>query len=176
MDNHGFISLLAECQGLGSATRFAEEIKEILCNTPVFGVFSLAEVEALCGFMNCYAANRGDLLINEGDTGGFLLLVLTGKIDIFRHAEGGEKVRVATAGPGSTLGELSMIDGNQRLATCVAEEPVDFALLTRTGLNEMLLAYPRLGNKLLLLLLNLFASRLRDAAVTTTTGMAASAV
>lgn len=175
-DQHAPLPFLAECQGLGGATRYVEEIKEILADSPIFGGFSAAEVEALCGFMHCYAAERGGLLINQGDSGGFLLLVLTGSIDIFRCAADGRRVRMASVGPGATLGELSMIDGNQRIASCIADEPVDFALLTRAALNEMLLTYPRLGNKLLLLLLDLFAGRLRETAGTITTGMAASAV
>jgi hypothetical protein len=40
---------------------------------------------------------------------------------------------------------------------------VDFALLTRAALNEILMVHPRLGNKVLLLLLCLFTRRLRHA-------------
>jgi CRP-like cAMP-binding protein len=57
---------------------------------------------------------------------------------------------------------MSLIDGAQRYASCVATEPTDFAVLTRSALNEIFLDNPRLGNKLLLLLLQLMTRRLRD--------------
>jgi len=57
---------------------------------------------------------------------------------------------------------MSLIDGQTRFATCISTEPVDFAVLDRKALNEVLVSQPRLGNKLLLLLLQLMAKRLRD--------------
>jgi CRP-like cAMP-binding protein len=57
---------------------------------------------------------------------------------------------------------MSLIDGQARFATCISTEPVDFAVLDRKALNEVLVSQPRLGNKLLLLLLQLMAKRLRD--------------
>lgn len=57
---------------------------------------------------------------------------------------------------------MSIIDGGARFATCIATEPADFAVLDRKALNDILVSLPRLGNKILLLLLQLMAQRLRD--------------
>ena len=143
--------------------RFAEEIKDIINHAPMFEGLSVQEIKAMCSFMNCYAAERGSVLINEGEQGTSLLVVLTGSVDVVKLAPGGESVRIVTLGPGQTLGEMSLIDGERRFATCIADEPVDFALLTRGALNEILMVHPRLGNKILLLLLCLFTQRLRHA-------------
>ena len=58
---------------------------------------------------------------------------------------------------------MSMVDGLERFASCVTNEPSDFAVLTRQKLNDMLADHPRLGNKFLLMLLDLSAARLRNA-------------
>ena len=47
----------------------------------------------------------------------------------------------------------------------MAQEPVDLAALSRDKLNELMVDHPRLGQKLLLMLLRLTTARLRDATV-----------
>jgi CRP/FNR family transcriptional regulator, cyclic AMP receptor protein len=84
-------------------------------------------------------------------------------VDVVKLVPGGDSIRIAKVGPGQTLGEMSLIDGQPRSATCIADEPVDFALLTRAALNEILMVHPRLGNKILLLLSSLLTERLRHA-------------
>lgn len=148
---------------LGSALRFVEEIRDIVHHVPFFAGLSEQEVKAMCGFMTCYAAERGTVLLREGEQGEAILLVLTGSVDVVKQSSEGEPVRLATAGPGQALGEMSFIDSQPRFASCIADEPVDFALFTRAALNEILMLHPRLGNKILLLLLNLFTERLRYA-------------
>jgi CRP-like cAMP-binding protein len=168
--------LFSQFQRLGSAMRFADEIQEIINHAPLFEGLSTQEVNAMCSFMTCFAAPRGGTLIREGSAEDFLLIVLTGSVDVIKRSPDGDTKRVATVGPGTSLGEMSLIDGHKRFATCVADEPVDFAVLTREGLNDILMVHPRLGNKLLLLLLSLFTYRLRNAIGTALPHMAAYAV
>lgn len=162
MDHYQTESLF-QFQPLGSAMRFAEEIGDIINHVPMFDGLSEQEIKAMCSFMSCYAADRGGVLIQEGEQGASMLIVLTGSVDVVKQSSGGDNVRIATVGPGQALGEMSMIDGQRRFASCIADEPVDFAVLTRAALNEILMIHPRLGNKVLLLLLSLFTDRLRHA-------------
>ena len=83
-------------------------------------------------------------------------------MNVIKQAGDGSTKFIAAVGPGASLGEMSLIDGQARFATCISTEPVDFAVLDRKALNEVLVSQPRLGNKLLLLLLQLMAKRLRD--------------
>ena len=147
---------------LGKATRFAEDIHEVIGQAPLFGDLSSREVAALCEFMDCYAAPRHGVLIREGEAGDFLVILLTGKAVVVKEGSDGIRRAIASVGPGEALGEMSIIDGGVRFATCIATEPVDFAVLDRKALNEILASLPRLGNKILLLLLQLMAQRLRD--------------
>jgi CRP/FNR family transcriptional regulator, cyclic AMP receptor protein len=155
-------NLFPEFQFLGSATRFAEEIHEVIDHAPLFDELSFAEIEALCGFMVCYAAPRNGILLNEGEQGDFLVVLLTGHVDVQKVDADGTSKTIASVGPGASLGEMSMIDSQRRFATCVATEPCDFAVLSHKALNDILVTLPRLGNKFLLLLLQLMTARLRD--------------
>lgn len=155
--------LYPELEHLGSARRFMDDILQLIDQIPFFGGFTDQEVEALSGYMGCYGAPRNARLLNEGEIDDHMLLLLTGRVAVMKKDESGIERKVAEAGPGTTLGEMSMIDGSPRSASCITTEPTDFAVLTRSSLNDIFIDSPRLGNKLLLVLLQLTMRRLREA-------------
>ncbi len=112
--------------------------------------------------MDCYAAPEGVALLNEGNDGDFLVLILTGKVEVTKSVANKQVKLISQVGVGATLGEMSMIDGCPRFASCVTVLPTDFAVLTRETLNHVLLQMPRIGNKILLTLLQTMAERLRE--------------
>ena len=61
-----------------------------------------------------------------------------------------------------TLGEMSMIDGEPRFATCVAAERCMIAVLTRESLARIILEQPILGAKILMELVLMLSQRLRQ--------------
>jgi CRP-like cAMP-binding protein len=64
---------------------------------------------------------------------------------------------------GEFVGEMSLVDGQPRFASCIAVEPSDFAVLTKDDFEVLMQEHPILGNKLLLKLLELSTARLREA-------------
>ncbi len=74
--------------------------------------------------MRCYRAPLGTEIIREGDDGDFMVLILEGSVEIVKKDIRGQAQIMGTAGPGKTLGEMSLIDGEPRFASCVALEPV----------------------------------------------------
>ncbi len=151
-----------QLQNLGSASLYFDEIIGVIEHVKLFEDFSNEEIEALCRYMICYAAPTGFRLLVEGDEGDCLLLILTGKVVVLKQSESGGSRRIAVATPGMTLGEMSLVDGESRFASCDTLTPTDFAVLNRASLNAILVQMPRLGNKLLLVLLQLMTTRLRD--------------
>ena len=63
--------------------------------------------------------------------------------------------------PGMTLGEMSMIDGEPRFATCIALKETTFAALTRDNMVKIILDRPSLGAKILIKLVTMLSQRLR---------------
>lgn len=156
--------LYPSLQYLGSATGYVEDILEIVDKLLLFEDLRLPEIESLCSFMHCFGAPRDTTLLQEGGEGDYLLIVLTGSVKVVKKAPDGEKT-FAVVGPGASLGEMSMIDGEPRFASCITVEPTDFAVLTRRDMNEILANMPRLGSKFLLVLLQIMTGRLRQASV-----------
>jgi CRP-like cAMP-binding protein len=112
--------------------------------------------------MECFSAKRGDVIMKECDDGDFLGIILTGEVTVFKNSADGEAKQLAVVGPGASLGEMSLINGKPRFATCIAKEPTDIAVLTRDTIYDILVLHPSLGNKVLLILLQITSQRLRE--------------
>lgn len=147
---------------LGDATGFVDRILEIIEHIRLFEDFEHAEIEILARYLRCYRAEAGTEIIREGTPGDFMVLVIEGNIEILKLDPRGLPQRLAYAGPGKTLGEMSLIDGEPRFASCVTLEPTIFAVLDREALIRIVHEEPRFGVKLLMDLLMLLNQRLRS--------------
>lgn len=155
-------ALFPQLEDLGGASGFVEEIQEILKTLSLFEGFNRQESALLCDYMECFGAPSRSTILREADHGDFLIVVLTGRINVVKDYPPGQQKIIAQVGPGGFLGEMALFDDKPRFATCITTEPTDFAVLTRACLNDILVDHPRLGNKLLLTLLQLITERLRD--------------
>jgi CRP/FNR family cyclic AMP-dependent transcriptional regulator len=91
------------------------------------------------GVVRTYPKNA--VLINEGDTGDSLFIVLSGKVKVYASNDQGKEVVIDFHGPGEFVGEMSMT-GAPRSASVVTVEPTTCALITRTHFREFILAHP----------------------------------
>lgn len=146
---------------LGCADAYIDDIWENIDQIDLFQNFTLDEVKAVCRYLHCYAAPRGYMLFEPDNQADHLILVLSGGVKLVEFVDG-ELDDMGEFLLGATLGESSLVDQQPWRATCVTILPTDFAILTRLALNDMLMNYPRLGNKLLLSLMQRIAFRLRD--------------
>lgn len=115
---------------------------------------------------------RGRPLCSEGDPGDELFLLLYGDVKVLRRSASGESKELFTIDRPALLGHMSLVDGSPRSATCVADGPVELAVLNRERYLELIAARSRSGVMLRRLLL---ASLCRQLVVTTDrlTGLAA---
>jgi CRP-like cAMP-binding protein len=147
---------------VGRAVEFSEEIHGLMAKTPLFSGLDIEETRKLGAFMYVYEAPAGVTIINEGEVGDFMMLLMQGMVDVLRRNRYNFPSRIAVAHAGHSLGEMSMFDGEPRFASCVTLEPSRIAVLTRDALMLVLHDEPRLGNKILLKLVQLLSDRLRQ--------------
>ena len=76
---------------------------------------AVSEVKSIHSLAQTVAA--GEVLFEEGTEGGGMIILLSGRLDVYR---GGIKIASITE-PGSYVGESTILTGNQRSATVVAE-------------------------------------------------------
>ena len=146
---------------LGDATHFSSQIHALIPKCPLLENFSTGEVRLLTHFMEMYKAGPGVEIIREGEAGDFMLMLVEGKVDVLKRDKNNTPQLIATVDAGKTLGEMSMIDGEARFATCVAMEPVVLAVLDREALARIIVEQPMLGAKILMELVLMLSQRLR---------------
>lgn len=157
-----FQPTLPHLEHLGGAIHFIDEIHEVINALALFEDFTLQEHGILCEHMECYAAPKGATILQEGQEGDFLIFILTGQVNVVKATASGQQEVVTQVGPGGFLGEMSLIDGKHRFASCITTTPTDLAVLSREDLTNILADYPQTGNKLLMLLLQIVTERLRE--------------
>ena len=147
---------------IGRASEFADEIHVLMARTPLFSGLDIDETRKLGAFMYVYEAPPGVTVISEGESGDFMMLLMNGMVDVLRRNRYNYPSRIAVAHAGHALGEMSMFDGEPRFASCVTLEYCRIAVLTRDALMLVLSDEPKLGNKILLKLVQLLSERLRQ--------------
>jgi CRP-like cAMP-binding protein len=120
------------------------------------------EADTLGALMPLLRARAGQTLISEGDVGDWMLLLLSGTVDVLKASTNGETSRLAVIKEGTSVGEMSMLDGAPRNASCVAIEDVQAGVLTRAVIARLIQEHPAIGAKLLVKLTQLLAQRLRN--------------
>ncbi len=170
--------------------RLASYSPDLLENSPLLEDFTPDEADVLAASMLLVRATPGQVLIREGDSGDWMMLILSGTVDVtkrverpaeapgeIRHdpgipaspASGAEpdwvdasQARVAVLQRGSSLGEMSMLDSGLRFATATAIEPVEAGVLGSRAIGLLIRDHPAVGAKLLVKITQLMAQRLRN--------------
>jgi CRP/FNR family transcriptional regulator, cyclic AMP receptor protein len=138
--------------------------------------FTSHELAILGSAMRLVQAAAGQVLIEEGEAGDWMLLVLSGTVDVTKRvmrqdAQGHatqellEVSRLAVVRTGASLGEMSMLDSEPRNATCTAIDEARIAILTRAAIRQLIAEHPAVSAKLLIKITQLLAQRLRNTSV-----------
>lgn len=149
-------------ENLGDAMPFVARIVDILDRIRVFAGFDRAEIEALARYLRCYRIPAEAEVIAEGEPGDFMLLLIEGGMEITKVDHRGLPVHIGNADPGKTLGEMSVIDGEPRFASCTTASETVIAVLGRDALMRLVAERPPLGVKLLMQMAMLLNQRLRQ--------------
>ena len=155
-------ALLTKIKPLGEARKMVEKLFDMIGQSKFFIDFTHDDVELLAGFMQMYQASPGEMIIQEGDVDDYMLFLVEGRVNIVKSDSQGEVRPMSVVGPGSTLGEMSMIDGEPRFATCIAIDTTTFAVLSREKMVKIIMEEPALGSKILIKLVTLLSQRLRS--------------
>lgn len=108
---------------------------------------------------------EGNTFIRQGDSGStdYMLLVLEGDVTVEAIVVSRtDPLTMCVLGPGSLIGEMGLLDGEPRAASCTASTPLRCAILTRHALAELMRDEPQTSAKLLLAVSMRLAQRVRE--------------
>jgi CRP-like cAMP-binding protein len=137
-------------------------IADLLDGLDLVNDFSYPELETLARFLNHEHVGVGKTIFEEGDPGDYMLIVIEGRIAIFKGGEHGRQL-LSTEMRGRIIGEMAMLDKERRSATCVAETACELLVLTSTNMKLLALEHPMVAYHFISCLARILSRRLRRA-------------
>lgn len=123
---------------------------------------SAKEVETLSRYLHVYTAEAGSFIVQEGRHEAYMCLIVDGRVSVLKEGSGRNAKQIGSAGPGRVVGEMSLIDGEPRSASVIADEPTTLLVLTGEGFSHLSSEVPRLAIKVRLKIAKLTSQRLRQ--------------
>jgi diguanylate cyclase (GGDEF)-like protein len=135
---------------------------ELLHQVPLFRQLPVGDILKLAEGSRIVSYRAGEFIVRQGEPGECVYLVLAGTVQVVTRIEDDglcTEAVVSTLGAGDCVGELSLLDGRPRSASCIALSPVSCLRLDR---EPFLMAVKRHW-QLVQSLLETMAQRLRAA-------------
>jgi len=124
-----------------------------LRSVPLFQSCTQKDLEKIAKAGDEVSMPAGSLIVDQGQTGREAFVVLSGTVQVRRNGK-----KVTSLGPGTIVGELSLLDHGPRTATVTCETDCTFLLLDQRSFLGVVDQVPALAHKLFASL----AGRIRD--------------
>ncbi|HSZ73428.1 MAG TPA: patatin-like phospholipase family protein [Rhizomicrobium sp.] len=151
----------------GQETVYPDSLRAILRNFPLLAEVGDAGVKRLLSEANWFGLPGGMLLRRDGENDHALFLVVTGSLGVFVEDERSGRRLVAHIPAGETVGEMSLISGEEHSAQLVALRDTELLRVSPTAFDALITRHPRV----MLNLMRIMVKRLHD--TTRKTGEAA---
>lgn len=125
----------------------ADALLTMLEQVDLFTGLGKRELRGVCDAGKIIDFAAGEELTEEGKQGGRFFLILEGTVTVLSHG----RVR-NLLGPGNYLGEISLIDGQPRSASVVADGAVRTWSLASFAFRPLLREHPEMAEQIMLLL------------------------
>lgn len=118
-------------------------LANVLRSNPVFTALAPEQRQALSGIFELKTVGAGQVIIEQGQKGDGLYLLLHGQCTpLFRHPDG-KQTAFASLREGDVFGEISLLLGQPATATVRAETPTHLLRLGRDAFEQYLASQPR---------------------------------
>ena len=105
---------------------------QVLREVPMFKGLVDSDLQALGERLTERRFHAGEILVNKGEAGTSMFVILSGEVRIFLPAEAGDEPTVLKdLGPGGFFGEMSLLDNLPRAASVMAISATVLGELTR---------------------------------------------
>ncbi|HEV2238982.1 MAG TPA: Crp/Fnr family transcriptional regulator [Ktedonobacterales bacterium] len=143
-----------------AGSRQNDEHARILARVPLFLDLGKRELQRISAGTTLRDYPAGAKLVEQGSPGVGLFVVVSGRVRISQHPDGGgDEHELAVVGPDEALGEMALLDELPRSATATALEPTRALLLPFQDFRAALREDPDISIKLL----SVMSRRLRRA-------------
>lgn len=133
---------------------------DVLDGLELFQEFTFQELKVMGRYMEHVSRAKGEVVFAEGDAGDHMLILIEGKLAIFKGGEHGSHL-LSHEGRGRIVGEMALLDRERRSATCIADTDCEMLILTEAGLRQLSSESPILAYRFMYNMAKLLSRRLR---------------
>jgi CRP/FNR family cyclic AMP-dependent transcriptional regulator len=135
--------------------------REFLSRAEIFADLSAGDLKAVAQSCTESTYPDGDHLCRQGERGVAAFLIVSGQVEVVAETDTGP-VQLAILGQGSIVGELSIIDGAERVASIRALGEVQALLLTAWSMQGLIRSRPTIAAAMLPIIVRRFRDTAQD--------------
>lgn len=155
------------CEDLFNNPDVGPKLLEMLDSSTWAKDFTVDDIKGLCKYVRLARFSKGSIIFREGDPDDSMAIILQGSIEVTKQDASPDHrpkclVRI---GPGRAFGELALIEGPPRSATCQAMGDVSLLMLTREMYDRLCVKDVKLALKVTTNIARLMSFRLRNTSV-----------
>ncbi len=132
---------------------------DLLQKIPLFELLDDDEVKVLAEQLDQKQVYAGQVVFNQGDSGGTMYVVQSGRVEIFLKDDNNERVVLSVVETGGIFGELSLLDNEPRSASAKALEDCFLFIIDRHDLEMLFQAHQHAA----LDIMTMLSRRIREA-------------
>ena len=116
----------------------AEARRAVLSRSALLREMAPRDLDAVLARVVTRQIARGEFILHRGDPSLGMFVIAAGRVRISLVSEEGKEVALSVLGPGETLGEMSLLDGEDCSADASAQEDCVLFLIERAQFLRML--------------------------------------
>lgn len=124
-------------------------MRELFRKIPLFSELNDSELDAVMALASTNNVPKKSIVVQEGEMGNALYVILKGSVKISYYAPDGREVVLSLLQQGSIFGEMSLLDKQPRSATVSTLEDSRLAQIRKSDFERLLLSQPQITLKLL---------------------------
>ncbi len=118
---------------------------DFLKSIPYFSGLSPDELDSIRKFTFEKKAERGEIILLEGEPAGVLYFVASGVVKVFKTSSQGKEQILNIVRPGESFNDVSIFDGGLNPAGAQTMGPVVLYGIKRDNLNSILIEHPQVA-------------------------------
>ena len=140
-----------------------DEINNMLLNSTLLNNFPPAEILSAARYFSIHYVVQNETIFEEGDIGTFMCLIIDGFVSVQKANQDDVNIELAKLSKDRTIGEMAVLDGERRSASCYASTDCSLLILSKDSLEKMILETPRIAAKVIRAIAVSLSRRLRMA-------------
>jgi CRP/FNR family transcriptional regulator, cyclic AMP receptor protein len=114
----------------------------ILRKNHIFGVLNDDEIGSVIALAHVRKYESQECIFSKGDLGSSLFIILQGRVAVTTESQDAKRILLNILDAGAVFGEIALLDGRERTATVVAQEPCELLRLDRKDFMPFLAQKP----------------------------------